>query len=63
MTVKVLTGVVFRDRKLNKCAHCDTRKQLGVTFTSCGKLYFLCRSHYLILALMVRDARRVGVSL
>lgn len=36
----------FQDRKLNACAQCGTNKQLAVTSSNDGKLYFLCRTHY-----------------
>lgn len=38
--------IKFQDRKLNACAVCKTKKQLGLTASDTGHVYFLCRPHY-----------------
>jgi plastocyanin len=53
---------VFLKRKLNRCAHCDERTT-AVTFSSDGRLYFLCRPHRMLLMLLVDVAARHGVKL
>lgn len=35
--------------KLNSCAHCKTKENLHPTFSTDGKLYFVCSLHKTIL--------------
>lgn len=39
----------FQDRKLNKCAVCQTRKLLAMHFDANGRMFFLCQGHTLLL--------------
>lgn len=60
MKQKNQAGLTFQDRKLNQCSVCGTRKQLGMTNTTTGKIYFLCKSHFLLNELMLRALARVS---
>ena len=35
--------------KLNTCAHCPSKENLEVTFSSDGKMYFACPIHFKLL--------------
>lgn len=35
--------------KLNTCAHCKSQINLEVVFSKCGKMYFLCPIHKMML--------------
>jgi hypothetical protein len=53
---------IFLKRKLNRCAHCSS-KETTVVFTADGFLYFICRTHHLILVALKKEAMRGGVAL
>lgn len=56
------TGV-FQDRKLNACEHCGTKKQIGMVFRRDGTMYFLCKPHAFLLALLQDKAAKFGLKL
>ena len=49
--------------KLNKCAHCASRNDLQATFDKDGRLYFICRTHKMILDALIADAAKLGIAL
>lgn len=49
--------------KLNQCAHCKERRNLHVTFSNDGRMYFICSVHKLMLDALIAEAAKVGVRL
>lgn len=50
----------FPRRKLNQCAHCES-KECTVVVGIDGHVYFMCFNHWLLLTLMRRAAAKVGI--
>jgi len=47
----------FHDRKLNRCDHCGTNKQIAAHFDVNGRMYFLCVPATFILESMMKSVQ------